>query len=222
MKAENKPKQEKVEWATREFVDQFKTLKIFSRLQDNKDVLEEMFKDCSDFVIRKFQIEDSREALAVFVDGLIKTEQVNMALKAVMISEGGTGVIQDIEMTTMPVSQITEVDNYADLLLAVLSGDTGVLVEGNKKALMLGVRGAQARSISEPDTEAVVRGPREGFIENIRTNTAMLRRKLKTPHLKMKSMVLGEHSNTNIVISYLEGIADPSMIEEVTTRLSKV
>ncbi|MGB8956426.1 MAG: spore germination protein [Tumebacillaceae bacterium] len=214
--------QEKVEFANRRYVEQFKTLKIFSALQDNKSVLDRMFKDCSDFVIREYEIQDSCHAIAVFVDGLIETAQVNVALKALMIDEGKAKLVENLVLDTLPVSQITEVDNYADFLQAVLSGDTGVIVEGNNQAILLGLRGSTMRSISEPETESVVRGPREGFIENIRTNTSMLRRKLKTPHLKMKSMVVGRQSNTNLVITYLEGVADPALVDEVSERLSKI
>ncbi|MCP1310246.1 spore germination protein [Paenibacillus tyrfis] len=191
-------------------------------IEDNKSYLEELFKDCSDFVIREFRIEQSLPAILFFVDGMAKTELVNETMKSLMILEGGEELIDNISDMTLPVSQIQKADNYADMLLSVLGGDTGLIVEHNNKALLLGMRGMEKRSINEPDTESVVRGPREGFVENIRTNTSMIRRKLKTPHLKMKPMTLGRESNTNVVVTYLDDLADPSVVHEVVERLKKI
>lgn len=161
-------------------------------------------------------------AIALFVDGLIDTKEVNQALKSLMVLEDGSEDIQVIEEALLPVSQIARVDDYKKLLQAVLSGDTGILVDGNAEGLTLGIRGAEKRSVNEPEGEAVVRGPREGFIENIRTNTSMLRRKLKTPRLKMKSLVVGRETNTNIVVAFLEGIADQQVVDEVSRRISNI
>lgn len=195
---------------------------LHSRLQENQEFLEELFKDSSDFVIREFEIEKSRKAICIFVDGLVDTAQVNMMLKALMIDEGNLGGTNQISMSTLPSSQITEVDNFRDLVRSILAGDTGILIEGNKKGLVLGLRGGEVRSVAEPETEKVVRGPREGFVENLRTNTALVRRKLRTPRLKMKPMIAGNESNTNLVVSYIEGIADPNVVEEVVGRLQKI
>lgn len=195
---------------------------LFEKLSDNATFLQHLFSDCSDFVIREFKQKNSVHAIAVFVDGLINTSEVNQALKALMVLEDGDENIQVIEEALLPISQVTRVKDYKKLLQAVLSGDTGILVDGNSEALTLGIRGAEMRSVNEPEGEAVIRGPREGFIENIRTNTSMLRRKLKTPRLKMKSLVIGRETNTNVVVSYLEGIADPSLVEEVSQRIGKI
>jgi spore germination protein len=152
----------------------------------------------------------------------VNTQFVNEAMKTLMILEGNEQLIDRIIETTLPVTQIQTTDNYSDLLLSVLSGDAGLIVESNNQALMMGIRGMEKRSIAEPETESVVRGPREGFVENLRTNTSMVRRKLKTPHLKMKSMTLGRESNTSIVVTYLENLADPRIVQEVLQRLQKI
>ncbi|NQF14161.1 spore germination protein [Brevibacillus sp. HB1.3] len=195
---------------------------ISPKLEENIELLKKMFADCSDFVIRDFCQKNSVRAIAVFVDGLIDTKEVNSALKSLMVLEDGDEDIKVIEESRLPVSQMGRVDDYKKLLQAVLSGDTGILVEGNTEALTLGIRGAEKRSVNEPEGEAVVRGPREGFIENIRTNTSMLRRKLRTPRLKMKSLVVGRETNTNLVVAFLDGIADPEIVQEVTGRISKI
>jgi spore germination protein len=205
-----------------QFVDEFENLPISHSLKENERLIRDIFQDCSDVVIRNFKIEQGIPALAVFIDGLAKTEEINQALKSLMILEGEAHTIESIQSTTLPVSQIQKVTHYKDLLLSVLGGDTGILIDLDNSALMLGIRGSNMRSVSEPETEAVVRGPREGFIENLRTNTSMLRRKLKTPRLKMKSETIGKHSNTSIVIAYVEGLCDPALVKELEQRLQKI
>jgi spore germination protein KA/spore germination protein len=156
------------------------------------------------------------------VDGLVNTDSLNDALEALMVLEKGVESVEDIMKTTLPVSQLTPADNFGDLLLGILGGDTALFVGDESKAILMGIRGPEKRSVAEPETESVVRGPREGFVENLRTNTSMIRRKLKTPRLKMRSMTLGAETNTSIVIGYMEDLADPAMVEEVVNRLKKI
>lgn len=204
------------------FIDEFRSVPVFLNLEENKQYLKELFKDSSDFVIREFKLEQSLDAILFFVDGMTQTELVHEAMKALMIMEGGEQLIDNISESVLPVSQIQKANNYADLLLSVLGGDTGLIVNQNNEALLLGIRGAEKRSINEPETETVVRGPREGFVESLRTNTSMVRRKLKTPHLKMKPMTIGRESNTSVVVTYLEDIADPKIVNEVIQRLERI
>ncbi|WP_372516721.1 spore germination protein [Paenibacillus silviterrae] len=204
------------------FIQDLQSVSVFPTLEENKDYLTKLFADCSDFVLREFLIEPEIRAILFNIDGLVNGGQVNDMMQALMILEGGEHLTDRILSATLPVSQTKKADNYADLLLAVLSGDTGLIVGGSTQAIVMGLRGAEKRSIAEPETESVIRGPREGFVESLRTNTSMIRRKLKTPRLKMKPMTIGRESNTNVVVTYLDSIADPQVVQEVVKRLEKI
>ncbi|NEW07031.1 spore germination protein [Paenibacillus sp. SYP-B3998] len=205
-----------------QFIEELKETKLSLLLSENHDFINAMFQDCSDVIVREFEIEPHIPALLLFVDGLTNTELLNDTMKSLMLLGGGEIAIERIVSTILPVSQTQVSDNYGDLLVSVLGGDTALLVEGNPKAVLLGIRGTEKRSVGEPETETVVRGPREGFVESLRTNTSMVRRKLKTPRLKMKSMTVGKESNTNLVICYLDDLAMPSLVEEVVKRLEQI
>ena len=97
-----------------------------------------------------------------------------------------------------------------------------LLSEGFDKALIISTKGWDKRSISEPQTESVVRGPREGFTENFRTNTALLRRRIKSPNLRMDHLTIGEKTDTNVCVAYIEGVADPGIVETVKARLKSI
>jgi len=216
------PAGEQLDLYHREYVKQFQDLPISHVLDQNMSYVQSAFHDCSDFVIRQFEIQKGRRAVAAYVEGLVDDAQVNAALKALMIDEGGPGKTDLLSSKSLPVAKTTHVFNYAEWLTGVLSGDTGIFIDGDEHAILLGLGGSETRSIAEPETEAVVRGPREGYVESIRTNTSLLRRKLKTPQLKTRSVVVGRHSNTNLVVAYMESIADPALVEEVLQRLDKI
>ncbi|MCD1259569.1 spore germination protein [Paenibacillus athensensis] len=204
------------------FIQELKQKPIDRCLEQNCQTLTVMFTDCSDIVIRQFAIYPGIPALLLFVDGLANSQLLNDTMRALMLPDNGAATVEAIVQSVLPVSQTTLVDNYGDLLEAVLGGDTALFVEDNDRAALLGVRGPEKRSISEPETETVVRGPKEGFTESLRTNTSMIRRKIKTPHLKMQAMTIGRESSTSVVICYMEDLAMPSLIEEVVKRLKQI
>ncbi|RNB92552.1 spore germination protein [Brevibacillus fluminis] len=205
-------------------VEALKQLPLSASLAENKKSLEGLFYECSDMVFREFIIEGtSTKALLVFIDGMVNTELVDTSLlRSLLIQEGQEADIQCLMEHSINATQLSILDNFGKMVLQVLNGDTILFVDGNDKAISVGYRGAEHRSVSEPETETVIRGPREGFNENIRTNTALLRRKLKTPRLKMKSIVIGDETHTNLVVAYLEGIVSPDLVEEVLARLKKI
>ncbi|WP_139492402.1 spore germination protein [Brevibacillus dissolubilis] len=193
-------------------------------LDENKRILQMLFEECSDIVFRDFTIEGTKtKATLIAVDGLVNTQLVDgHLLRSLLNGEGGESNLDLLQERTITATQMSSVENMGELVRQLLNGDTILLVDGNGKGLSVGLRGAEHRGVSEPETETVVRGPREGFTENIRTNTSMLRRKLKTPRLKMKAMVVGRETQTNLVISYLEGIVDPNLVQEVVKRIENI
>ena len=184
-------------------INQFKNVPVDSDVEVNRKLLEELFIDSSDVVIRDFQIENGPKAMVCFIDGLTATFSVETAMKALMVLEGNESTIDGILTQTLPVAQTLEIQHYSELLVNMLSGDCALFIDGCKTAVCMGLRFAEHRTVSEPTTETVVRGPREGFTESIRINTALIRRKIKSPRLKMKSFVIGTETNTNVVVTYI-------------------
>ena len=122
----------------------------------------------------------------------------------------------------MSVSDIKERDNLDEGVLAILSGDTLLLIDGMDKFLIISTRGWPLRGLAEPTGEMVIRGAREGFIETFRVNTVLLRRKIRDPKLKIKNMQLGDRSKTDIGITFMEDIVNVKVLEEVERRLETI
>ena len=104
----------------------------------------------------------------------------------------------------------------------LLSGDTILFLDGSNKVIIAGTQGGERRSVTEPSSQTVIRGPREGFTESIRTNTSLLRRKIKSPNLWLEEMKIGRVTKTDIGMMYIKGIVSEEIVDEVRKRLSHI
>jgi spore germination protein KA len=114
------------------------------------------------------------------------------------------------------------ITTFDEALRAVLAGDTVIFIDQCSTALVIKTIGAQGRSVEEPSTEPVIRGPRDGFTENININTALVRRRLQTSSFCLETLTIGETSNTRIQIAYIHGIVKEGLVDEVKDRLQRI
>jgi spore germination protein KA len=104
----------------------------------------------------------------------------------------------------------------------MIGGDTVFLLDGYSEALIISSKGWQSRSITEPESTKVIRGPREGFTESILVNLSMVRRKIGTPELKFRFRSIGERTHTKTCICYIEGLASDKILRELEKRISGI
>lgn len=208
------------------------TVELSTDLDSNIKNLEEIFKDCADIVKREIKVECEQpfRIYGVYTDGLINREILERYLLTIVMNYKNLhGEIKDTESSrTQLIMQhfsatfdVKEVDKMNDLIKAILSGDSAIFVEGANKGLVIATRGWPGRGVSEPSTESVVRGPRDGFTETIRFNTVLVRRRIRDTKLKFKTISYGTRSKTDVVVAYIEDIAKPELVEEVMARLNK-
>jgi spore germination protein KA len=122
----------------------------------------------------------------------------------------------------LTVGGVKEVADFDVLFHSLLSGDAILLFEGHTQGFAIGVREWNQRSVTEPATETIIRGPRESFTENIRTNTALIRRKIKDRNLWLETRTIGRVTQTDVSIMYIKGIASDKVIDEVRQRLDRI
>ena len=134
----------------------------------------------------------------------------------------GEDAIQLILEHVIHDSQVECVSTIREVVDAVLHGDAALFIDGEMQALVISERAYDKRSVDEPETEAVIRGPREGFIENLRTNTALVRRRLRTPQLKVETLRGGRITRTDVAVCYIRGLAPDPIVREVKQRISRI
>jgi spore germination protein len=197
---------------------------LSSLLDDNMEVLHQLYANCDDVIFRSFSIGGQIKAAVIYIDGLTDTVSLDrFVFEPLMQADGAEWAdLQALMRHKLPVSKVTELDSYSAVIDQISNGAPLLLVDGSPRAMALGMARWEMRSIEEPTAESVIRGPREGFIESIGVNATLLRRKLKSPQLKMHSIKIGRYSQTQVMIAYVDGLADPTLIEEVKARLQRI
>ncbi len=197
-------------------------------LGKNLAILRGIIAESSDLIVRTFVIGDRVKAAIIYIDGLSDKALVSETiLKPLMYHTDLDSLPEKIDAEYVKsellyVSSI-ETDKFVGTVVdKILSGDTAFLLDGAAEVLIISLRGWKTRGIEEPQTEASVRGPREGFTETLRINTSLLRRKIKNPNLKFETVTIGERTKTDVCIAYISGLTKPELIEEVKRRLNKI
>lgn len=185
--------------------------------------MKRIFHNCSDVVFHDIRFSRDVKGCIIFIDGLVKAEEIgNHALLPLLGLSGVPARPEALEQETLMVPQTSSCGTYEEATEAVLSGNAVLFVQNQEHAVILHIRGGNRRGVEEPQTESVIRGPREGFVENLRTNTALLRFKIKSPALKMQPFSIGEQTKTSVVLCYLDGIINPALVKEAFKRLSAI
>ena len=118
--------------------------------------------------------------------------------------------------------QVRLVSSWEEILRQVLSGPSVLLIDGFERAILLDVRSYPARGISEPDSEQVTRGPRDGFVETLLFNTNLIRRRIRSPKLTFSLHTLGTDSQTDVALAYMEGLADEILLQKLRDALASL
>ncbi|MBV1820297.1 spore germination protein, partial [Bacteroidales bacterium MSK.15.36] len=207
---------------------------VHKKLDKNIEKMKGIFKNCDDIVYRQFKVGINQEfSLAIiYVDGLVNSDAISdFALRPLLENarkvEPTPLTIRDnlyslITEGNISISEIKEAETINEVVDAVLVGETALLIDGYEKVAILSTRGWEKRGIDEPETETVIRGPRDGFTETLRTNTVLIRRRIKDPRLKVKMVEIGERSKTDVAVLYIEDIVNEKLLSEVKERLERI
>lgn len=204
---------------------------LSSRLEVNIANLYQLMGESSDVVIKELQIEENTHISLVYIDGLVDTQVLHNSILYSLQEHipyeqlRGLSPEQKFEMIKkqiLIVSDIAVIDDYSQFIHHLLSGNIMLLLDGLSSALRIGLPGWEDRNVGEPSSQSVVRGPMEGFTENLRTNTALVRRKIKDSHLWLETVQIGRVTQTSVSIMYLSNIANKELVQEVKRRLNKI
>ena len=188
----------------------------------NRDVFKSDFKDCSDFLMREVILGKRRAFFCAF-DGLIDSLQLSMLTKSLlsfdMPSQTPQDALEKIKEHVVCCAEMNEVETFEDSRFYLMSGFVVVYLEGCRRALAMGTQGWSKRTTDEPTNEAMVKGAKECFIECLNDNKALLRKRLKTHHLKLKQIKLGSAIETSVVLAYVDDRVNFDSLNEFEERL---
>lgn len=204
---------------------------IDKSLQVNSNWFKQILGDNDDFVTRKFMIFGSFPAALFYLSDFADQQSLNQDILKPLMSAPTHLIGKNIDRDTLQDILMNEVlyhskvvinNKKVELVQSILQGETIIIIDGVQKAFQIGTRKVEKRAINQPETEQVILGPREGFIETLSTNISLLRYRLQTPDFIVKTLNVGEMTKSKVAICFVRGLAGEELIKEVEYRLSKI
>ncbi|MET3545913.1 spore germination protein KA [Paenibacillus favisporus] len=202
---------------------------LSKELSDSLELLQQSMGKNTDFVIHHLAAdqESDYKVIVSYIDGLVDSlllskllENLNrLKLDNLLRADKASA---DWLKNQLAMGNVRVICTQEDLIHSVLDGRAVIVVQGMREAFAVYIDGGSRRSVEEPSSQTVIRGPKEGFTEDITTNIALLRRKIKSPHLTIESHVIGTYTRTNVSIAYIDGIANPEVVKEMTSRIQSI
>ncbi len=198
-----------------DFEENVKTLDQILNVEENFDIIK-----------REMEI-NSQSIVMYYVDGFVTAaimQKLMMHLTTIKdFGNGKEGSVNQFIKTGVPSVEVDGVYDFDTIVTMVLSGCSAILAQGfGNGAVIVDARSYPARVTEEPGNDKVMRGARDGFVETLIFNTAMIRRRIRDPRLTVKYLSVGERSKTDISVVYLQGKADSKYVKQLVEKIQQI
>lgn len=193
-----------------------------------KTTMKKIFHESSDLKVREIVSFQKINTILFFFDNIVDVKRIDKEVIARLMNaespqlDGEKTYATFASENVVTIGQSEVVEKLEQAQEKMLNGFCAIYFEGEKDILLVDVKNFQSRSIEEPPTSAVLKGPREGFNENIATNIMLIRKRLKNKDLVIKQMSVGKYSQTQVAIVYIDGVASPEVVEKVQDNINKI
>ena len=185
--------------------------------------IDEALRDCGDVVRREFRVGGGGRLMMLYADNFVDLEAIRESiLETVMLdyqNEQPKGILEALQMDAIAVSEVKKITTVDEICDAVFWGDTVLLMDGNDFALQATTKQFPNRGVSKAETEVVVQGPKDAFMEVMAFNIVLTRRRIRDPKLKLKRKKAGKRTKTDIALMYMEDLVRPEVLAQVEKQL---
>lgn len=199
--------------------------KVFSKRDKNVDYMNQMLpvEDSFDIVQRDIQV-GGKDATFYFIDGFTKDESMLKIMDSFfnIKEEDMPKDAAAFATTCIPYVEVDVIGDFDQIFRNLLSGVTCLFIDGYQACLAIDCRTYPARSVDEPDKDKSLRGSRDGFVETIVFNTALMRRRIRDRHLVMKMLEVGESSRTDVALCYMDDRVDQELLKNLNHRIRDI
>lgn len=197
---------------------------MYNSLKENIAKLKSITLNSADFTVRNLILNNGKKCAVITTEGMADKETlaisvINPLLENNLPDKKGKELFEFIYNSVLSNSEIIIVETFEEAVNFSMSGFAVFILDGYNLMLAIGVQGFNFRSVSEPESELVQRGSREGFNEAMRVNMTLVRRRMKDPSLIFETFTIGTQSKTEIAMCYLKGTATTSSVNEMRNRL---
>lgn len=197
---------------------------ISTMIEANETTVKQAFSNCDDLKFRKLAIGKNGKVkgFVCYIEVNAGNNMVNVLGRMIAYLEGlpDEQIADTVRGNAFALSDVEPYEYMEDAILGVLIGDAVLFVDGVARALKIPDQGYPKMGVSKSEAEKVVRGSDESFTESEKANTALIRKRIRNTQLKVKEFQVGVRSFTNVAIVYVEGLAKPSLVEEIRSRLT--
>ena len=200
-------------------------MEFSQNLADNMDYLHKKLNVASNFdVVYRVIHVGGRDGCLYFIDGFTKDDTILRILQGFssLKAEDMPQDVHEFSKEYLPYGEIGLVKDSEQMIVQLLSGISCLFIDGYDKCLTIDCRTYPARSVSEPDKDKVMRGSRDGFVETLVFNTALIRRRIRDPKLTIEIMSAGESSHTDIALCYMEDRVDRALLDTIRDRIRRL
>lgn len=198
--------------------------KVSASREDNAAYMNKVLPVQESFdVIQRDMLIGGRMSSFYFIDGFTKDEVMLKIMDSMMKvkEEEMPADAAQFTRTCVPYVEVEVLEDYDAVLRGVLSGVTCLFIDGYEGCIAIDCRTYPARSVDEPSKDKSLRGSRDGFVETIVFNTALMRRRIRDPRLVMEMLEVGDSSRTDVAVCYMKDRADQELLHNVISRIRK-
>lgn len=203
-----------------------KESKIADAIEQSRKDVRTFLVESVDLIEREFvlQAPPGRKGVLFYYDGLVNSTVVQTGILEMLLrhDEGCADTLAALQEKVMTATDGKRVATYGEAAEGMFAGLTLLLLDGCGEAMLLNTIGGEVRSISEPSAEPTIRGPRDSFTEILRTNTALVRRRLHNPMFRLEETKVGRRTSTLLNIGYIEGLVKKDLVQEIKRRLDNI
>ncbi|MBE6765441.1 MAG: spore germination protein [Ruminococcaceae bacterium] len=198
-----------------------------NNFEKNYEYCAKLKNKSSDILIRKFTLADGKRCAVVSVDGmankqLVEQDVILASRRFSHTSDENKFNIADRVSQMFGSSELTVEKSLSNGFISALTGDVLVIIEDCPEVYVLGYRAVNSRSVSESPNESSIRGPHEAFTENIRFNTALIRRRVADPNLTIEHLRVGRRSHTTVGLCYINGLTNPEIVNSIREQINRI
>ncbi len=195
--------------------------RLFTDYDENISLMRDRLRVNESFdIIERHLMVCERDMCFFYIDGFVKDGET-LRIMQYLLSQKSIGAAEELEKK-IPYVEVELTQDVRKITRAVLSGQTAVFAESfGDTVILLDLRSYPARPTQEPESDRVMQGARDGFVETLVVNTALIRRRIRDPRLTLEHFSLGGSSDTDVVVCYVDGIADKKVVDEVKTKIKE-
>lgn len=209
-----------------------KKQQLYRNLQQNIELIQNSLSNTDELITREFTLNlknTKKDCVLFYLEAMASGDTINSEILRPLLLTASEfsdpfdrSLLTFLRTSVVTAGDIKETSDLDQILLSIMSGGVVLFVDGIKGALSIDVKGFVRRAVTHSQSEALIRGPRDSFTETLSDNISLIRRRLRDPSLVIKRFRIGLRGQTDIAITYIEGLAKQDLIDEIMRRINAI